>query len=164
MAGREEGRSGQDEKNPDHHAEGDQAPDPGGRSDQRRRTGQADGGQGIGCDQQTDRAGSDGDHQPGDRFRYGDADCRRFQLSGRGRPGCHRRNPSKNRSLSGKSEAPGAGRDHHGSRGPRQDIPAGCHPGDERNRRRGGGDHPGDRRLPCPHQRARHRFPRYAGP
>ena len=63
----------------------------------------------------------------------------------------------------GESEAPGAGRDDHGSRGSRQDVAPGCDPADERDRRRGGRDHPGHRRLPCPPQGKGYRLSGYAG-
>ena len=69
----------------------------------------------------------------------------------------------KDRGLPGSSQAPGARRDDHGSRGPRQDLAARCDPADERDRRRGGRDHPGHRRLPCPPQGTGYRLSGYAG-
>ncbi len=58
-----------------------------------------------------------------------------------------------------------AGRHHHGSRRPRQDLAARRHPQGQRRRRRGRRHHPAHRRLQGPRRRRRRRrLPRHAGP
>ena len=85
----------------------------------------------------------------------------------------HRRAPDGAGGGGGRPRPPPAGGDDHGPRRPRQDLAAGRHPGGERRRGRGRGDHPAHRRLPGGEGRAHdhlHRYPRprrlhrHAGP
>ena len=64
-----------------------------------------------------------------------------------------------------KPGAKGAGGHHHGSRRPRQDVAARCHPSHRRCRRRGGRHHPAHRRLSGDDtRRPEDHLHRYAGP
>ena len=111
-------------------------------------------------------AGPDGDGEPAARLRSDRAD--RVRLWFPGGPGGRVRRRSgagSGRGESGRAGLASAGRDHHGSRGPRQDLAARLCPQGQHRGRRGGWHHPAHRRLSrrAAGRQADH-LPRYAGP